>query len=113
MHAQIVQFTLTDMTDEGYREACRQLAPAFAGLPGLLAKLWLADPAANAYGGVYLWRDRESMRGYLDSELFRTVSAIPNFAGFASRDLPVDEELTRTTRPGIRVLEPAGAATPA
>jgi hypothetical protein len=53
------------------------------------------------------------MRGYLDSELFRTVSAIPNFAGLTSRDLPVDEELTRTTRPGIRVLEPAGAATPA
>ena len=60
MHVQIINFPLADMTEEGYREACAQFAPAFAEPPGLLAKIWLADPATNTYGGVYLFREREA-----------------------------------------------------
>lgn len=52
MHVQIVTFRLADMTEEGYREACDGFTAAFAELPGLLAKIWLADPATDTYGGV-------------------------------------------------------------
>lgn len=107
MHVQIITFRLADMTEEGYRAACAQLAPAFAELPGLLAKVWLTDPATETYGGVYLFTDRAAMEGYAASDLFATVAALPNFVDMTSRDFAVYEDLTRVTQPGIEIL--AGA----
>lgn len=109
MHVQIIQFTLRDMDEDGYRAACAQLAPAFAELPGLLAKVWLADPETNTYGGVYLFEDRAAMEGYAGSELFRTVAAVPHFEDITSRDFAVYEDLTRVTQPGVEVLARAAA----
>jgi len=79
MHTIIVTFTLTDMSDDRYREVCAELAPAFAELPGLLTKVWLADPPARAYGGVYLFAERECADAFLGSALFRTVGSYPHF----------------------------------
>lgn len=109
MHVQIIQFTLKDMDEEGYRAACAQMAPAFAELPGLLAKVWLADPDSGTYGGVYLFEDRAAMEGYAASELFRTVATFPHFEGIVSRDFAVYEDLTRTTQPGLELLAGARA----
>ena len=75
---------LTDMTDR-YREVCAELAPAFAELPGLLATVWLADPPTRAFGGVYLFADRESADAFLGSALFRTVGSYPQFIDLALR----------------------------
>lgn len=109
MHVQIITFHLTDMTEEGYREACGQFAPAFAELPGLIAKIWLADPATNVYGGVYLFRDRAAMDAYVASDLFATVATYPHFTDIASRDFAVYEDLTRLTRPGLAPLAEVAA----
>jgi hypothetical protein len=97
------------MDEDGYRAACAQLAPALAELPGLLAKVWLADPGTNTYGGVYLFEHRAAMEGYAASELFRTVAAFPHFENITSQDFAVYEDLTHVTQPGIAVL----AGTPA
>jgi hypothetical protein len=107
VHALIVEFHLVGMDEEGYRTACAQLAPAVAELPGLLAKVWLSDPDRGAHGGVYLFRDRAAMDGYLSSDLFATVKAFPHFAGITARDFAVDEDVTRVTQPGIAVLAAA------
>ena len=104
MHVQIITFQLADLTEEGYREACEGFTAAYAELPGLLAKIWLADPAANTYGGVYLFRDREAMEAYVASDLFATVAAFPHFANIRSTDFAVYEDLTRLTQPGVEVL---------
>lgn len=109
MHVQIITFRLADMTEEGYREACAGFTPAYAELPGLLAKVWLADPGTNTYGGVYLFRDREAMDAYVASELFATVAAFPHFADITSRDFAVYEDLTRATQPGLAILAEAVA----
>ena len=45
MHVQIINFQLKDMSDSEYRKVCDDLAPAFAAVPGLVAKVWLASPA--------------------------------------------------------------------
>ena len=84
MHVQIIEFHLNDMSDGEYLEACEQLAPAFAAIPGLLAKVWLADPATGTYGGVYLFRDRRAMENFRRSDLFAVVASSPNFAGGAT-----------------------------
>lgn len=107
MHVLIINFRLSDMTEEGYRAACAELAPEFAQLPGLLAKIWLNDPATGTYGGVYLFRDRESVEGYLASDLLAGVAATPNFVDITSRDFAVYEDLTRATQPGLAVLAEA------
>ena len=82
MHIQIITFRLKDMTPEGYAQLCDGLAPGFATLPGLLAKVWLADDAAGVYGGVYTWRDRAAMEA---AGVLGIVRAHPNFADASSR----------------------------
>jgi len=111
VHVLIITFTLKDMDKDGYHEVCAQMAPAFAELPGLLTKIWLADPQANTYGGVYLFEDRAARDAYFASELFATVAAFPHFEGIVARDFAVCEDLTRITQPKIEVL--AGASSPA
>jgi len=109
MHVQIITFHLADLTEEGYREACAQFAPAFTDLPGLLAKVWLADPDTNTYGGVYLFRDRAAMDAYVASDLFATVASYPHFADIAAQDFAVYDDVTRLTQPGLALLAEAAA----
>jgi heme-degrading monooxygenase HmoA len=98
MHVQVVNFNLKDISEEEFRTVCDQVAPAFAEVPGLIAKIWLASPETNTYGGVYLWSDRAAMEVFAGSELFAAVASNPNFANLSARDYGVLEEYTRTTR---------------
>lgn len=109
MHVKIINFNLSDMTVDEYAAACDQLAPAFAELPGLLAKVWLQDRASNTYGGVYLFEDRAAADAYAASQLFATVGAVPNFTNITVADFDVIEPLTRMTQPHIAVLAAAAA----
>jgi hypothetical protein len=103
MHVLIIEFRLTGMDEEGYRAAAAGMAPALAELPGLLAKVWLAGDD-GARGGVYAFRDRESMEEYLASDLLASVRAVPGFTGITARGFAVDEGLTRLTQPGLAVV---------
>ena len=98
MHIQIVNFQLKDMSAEDFHKLCDELAPTFAGLDGLISKVWLADEETNTYGGIYTWRDRQAMEGYTQSDLFQTVATNPNLSGITSKDFAVLESPTRITR---------------
>jgi hypothetical protein len=98
VHIQIVNFHLNDLSDADFRAGCDELAPAFAEVPGLISKAWLANPATNTYGGVYTWESREAMDDYAKSELFAAVVGNPSFAGITSADFSVLEGPTRVTR---------------
>jgi heme-degrading monooxygenase HmoA len=89
MHVQIVNFNLKDMTDAGFRSMANEVARAFASVPGLLGKIWLADAAKNTYGGVYIWQDAAAMKAYLASDLAKGVVGNPNFVNLTSRDFEV------------------------
>jgi quinol monooxygenase YgiN len=97
MHIQVVNFHLRDLSDARFREICDDIAPAFAEVPGLHAKVWLANPAANRYGGVYTWASREAMQDYLQSDLFHAVATNPNFVDVTSADFEVLEGPTGVT----------------
>ena len=60
MHVQIINFQLKDLSETDYAAVCNDLAPVFAEVPGLLAKVWLANSTTQTYGGVYLWQDRKA-----------------------------------------------------
>lgn len=104
MHIKIITFRLVDMDEDGYRASCAEVAPAFAALPGLLAKVWLADPPTGTYGGVYLFRDRDAMEAYAASELFATVAASPHFGDMVARDFAVLDDLTLLTQPQLAIV---------
>jgi len=98
MYIQIVNFNLSNTTPVEFEKLCRALAPQFAALPGLISKVWLADPASNTFGGVYTWQDHAAYEAYTRSELFRGVASHPNLSKFASHGFDILEEPTRQTR---------------
>ena len=101
MHVQIVNFKLKDMTDEQYGKAAAELAQAYASVPGLVSKVWIANPSTNTYGGIYYWKDKEAMETYFGTDLFKSVATHPNLAEITSTDFAVMEEATRITRGAI------------
>jgi Putative mono-oxygenase ydhR len=104
MHTLVITFDLVDMTHERYTEVCAELAPAFAAIPGLLAKIWLADSRDARYGGVYLFDDTAAADGFLASTLAHSVATNPHFAGLTIRRFSVDEATTARTQPGMTVV---------
>lgn len=97
MHVQIVNFQLRDISEEQYRAICDEFAPTFSEVPGLLAKVWLANGPSGTYGGVYLWESREAFEAFKNSELFQAVGGHPHFKGVTSHDFAVLEEPTQVT----------------
>jgi heme-degrading monooxygenase HmoA len=104
VHVQIVNFHLKDISEEDYRRQCEAIASAFANLPGLISKTWLADPETNTYGGVYLWRDRQAMEDYTGSDLYKGMLANPHFDGVTVSDFAILENPTRITRGTAEVV---------
>ena len=47
-------FNLNGITETDYAAGCDQIAPAFAAVPGLVTKVWLADSDAGVYGACAL-----------------------------------------------------------
>src|ERR1700751_3740932 len=98
MHIQIINFHLKGVTEADFRALCDEVAPAFAEVPGLISKVWLANRTTNTYGGVYTWARREAMDEYAKSDLFKAVATNHNLAGITSIDFDVLEEPTSVTR---------------
>jgi heme-degrading monooxygenase HmoA len=98
MYVQVVTFHLKDLPEEAYRQACDQMAPAIADVPGLISKVFLANAATNTYGGVYTWRDRDAMESFQASDIFQGVLANPNLVDVRSDEFGVLEEPTRIAR---------------
>ena len=98
MHVQIVNFNLKDISEEDYRRHCEAIASAFANLPGLVSKIWLAHPDTNTYGGVYVWQDLQAMEGYAETDLYKGMLANPHFDDITVRDFAILENPTRVTR---------------
>ena len=103
MHVQTVTYRVEGVTDADFVEANREFAEAMAAVPGLLAKVWLKRPD-GAYGGLYLWRDREAYEAFLASELWGEVLNDASVLDMVSADYGVMEELTRATQPGLKLL---------
>ena len=104
MHIQIVNFRLEGMSEADYYGIAEVMAPAFANLPGLVSKTWLANPKTGAYGGVYVWQSREAMENYKESDIYKGMATNPRFAGVTAKDFSVLEGPTRVTRgPAARV----------
>lgn len=104
MYALLINFTVPDKSADEVVELFEPLVPAFADLPGNLAKIWLADPDSRRYGGFYLWRDSEACRSFLESDLAQAVRNHPAFADFEMREFTVIEPFTKATQPALTIV---------
>ncbi len=101
MHVQIITFGLKGVSEEDYAGLCDELAPSYAAAPGLVRKVWLANSETGAYGGVYVWRDRQAMEEFARTDLFRSVATHPNLDNVRSIDFGVLPGPTAVTRGSI------------
>jgi hypothetical protein len=101
---QVVTFQLNGISEEQYLTHVEEVAPAFAAMPGLIAKVWLADAVTNTYGGIYTWESRAAMEAYQAGEIFQGLLANPVLNSVTSRDYPVIEAATRLTRGLDRIV---------
>ena len=98
MHILVINFNLKGIGDEDYRGLVEPIAPAFAGLPGLVSKTWLANAETNTYGGVYVWSDRGAMEACKETDIYRGTQANPHFENVSVKDFAVLEAPTYITR---------------
>ena len=98
MHMLVINFGLKGITESQFSQNCEAAAPAFAVVPGLLTKVWLADAATNTYGGIYTFKDRQSTDAYLKSDLFKALTSNPNLTDVSARGFAVLEKPTEITR---------------
>ena len=100
MHIQVITFKLDGIDDAAYQAHAGQNAPVFAALPGLRAKIWLANQHTGTYGGIYAWDDVAAMRAYQGGKIFQGLQADPHMIDVAVRDFPVLAGPTKVTRGG-------------
>jgi len=98
---QVIQFRLAGLSEADYRAHTERVAPVFSTMPGLLSKVWLANPDANTYGGVYTWRDRASLEHYRASDIYAQLVSNTRLADVSDREFEVLPEPTRVTAPGL------------
>jgi hypothetical protein len=101
----IVNFNLDGLSEEDFARSCDEVAPAFAAIPGLVSKVWLADRAEGIFGGVYTFESEQAVDDYLESDLFAAVGSTPGFVNISVRRFGVLEGPTRVTR---GLAQPAG-----
>ena len=105
MHILIITFQLNGLSVESYERLCSEVAPMFASLPGLMSKVWLADPEANTFGGMYLWESREAMQHYLESPVFQGMGTNAHFENVSVRSFrSLNEATAMTAGPLIDVV---------
>ena len=97
MHVLIINFNLDGIDHDQYSASCDELGPVFAAIPGLISKQWLASPATNTYGGVYLWKDEQAMIDYKASDIFADLSNNPSFTNVTATDFGLLEGPSRAT----------------
>jgi hypothetical protein len=98
MQILIINFSLDGLSEAEYEAQCDEVAPAFAAVPGLASKVWLADRAEGIFGGVYTFESDDATDEFLKSELFARVGATPGLVNFSVRRFGVLEAPTRVTR---------------
>lgn len=98
MHILIINFNLHELSYAEYLGVCDEVSEAFAAVPGLISKKWLANQETNTYGGVYLFQDQQAMVDYKNSELFEQLGSNPAFANITATDFDMLDGPSRVTR---------------
>jgi hypothetical protein len=90
MYAQTITFRLDGISPTEFAELNDHVATRYGDVPGLVCKIFLADPDDDhAYGGVYLWESRADAERYLREGLAQILVTDPRFVGLQTRTMEV------------------------
>lgn len=70
-----INFPYTE-DNKNLREGAGEVAPVFAGMDGLLWKVWLVDEARRESGGIYLFSTRAQAEKYLASDIVAHLRSV-------------------------------------
>lgn len=104
MKVLIVNFNVPGASLEEVAEKFEPMVPAFANLPGMLAKCWIANEEENTYGAVYFWRDDEALERFQASELWASVRSNPLIANMSEKTFDCIEAFTKETQPVLQLV---------
>jgi len=65
------------VTASEYVEAVTPLASDIATLPGMLWKVWIMNETENEAGGIYWFKDDESLKAYLEGPIVAGIASHP------------------------------------
>ena len=97
MYTRIVTFRLNGPTGDEYRQHAAAIADAFAAWDGLVAKLWIAEPGSETYGGIYVFASKDHADRSRQTPEFTGLVVNPGFTDLAINEYEVLDDLTART----------------
>jgi hypothetical protein len=95
----ILQINMDYLTDvETLSDAFMGLAQPIADVAGLKWKVWLHNPEEKTCGGIYLFKDDASVKGYLDSEIVAGLGTSPMVTNVSVKVFDVMPDHSKVTR---------------
>lgn len=101
-----VNFKLNVPTAE-FQKVCDAVAQPIADVPGLQWKVWLLNEQEREAGGIYLFKDDQSLNGYLSGPIVAQIKSHPAMRDINVKRFDVMEEVTATTRGPVASLAAA------
>ena len=98
MYIHIINFNIIGIDRSQYEGGAMQATSAFAAVPGLIRKHWLANEENNTYGGVYIFDSKESHDAFVESKLYAGVKGNPSFINFSGKSFENITKLAKHTR---------------
>jgi len=84
MRVLTVKYELSDMSLEAHAQLGIAVVDNFAPgkIKGLISKTFIGSLEKGIFGGVYYFKDKTSVDGYLESELWKGIVSHPNLVNF-------------------------------
>ena len=86
MIVQFVQFE-SALSEEEVMAVARDRADDFRAFPDLVQKFYLKLDKPNHYGGFYIWRSREALAAFRETELAKTIALAYKIVGAPKVDI--------------------------
>jgi hypothetical protein len=86
MIVQFVQFE-TSLSEDEVMAVAKERLPEFRAIPDLVQKFYLKLDKPNHYGGFYIWKSREAMLAFRETELAKTIPAAYKIIGTPDVDI--------------------------
>ena len=66
----IINFNLKNLSIDDFKAQAHIDAMDFRGVEGLISKYFIGDESDNIFGGVYIFKDEESLEKYKKGPIF-------------------------------------------
>ncbi|TMI63700.1 MAG: hypothetical protein E6H07_13080 [Bacteroidetes bacterium] len=91
-----------NVSQEEFEKMAKELAQAFAEVPGCLWKIWLINDESKEAGAVYLFKDAKSLQTFTSSPLVASVLSHPALSNFDLKERDILTEVSEVTHAPLK-----------